>query len=95
MQKADAEQSGAAAFSSVKNTEENSMRVSCRYRGGRERSAAVSYRKRNTERSQNEKEERKMSIDWEELLDAEGEDIGDAYDEAVDDAIRWMEGYDD
>ena len=57
--------------------------------------AAVSHRKRNTARSQNEKEERKMSIDWEELLDAEGEDLGDAYDEAVDDAIRWMEGYDD
>lgn len=36
-----------------------------------------------------------MSIDWEELLDAEGEDLGDAYDEAVDDAVRWMEGYDD
>lgn len=57
--------------------------------------AAASHRKRNTARSQNEKEERKMSIDWEELLDAEGEDIGDAYDEAVDDAVRWMEGYDD
>lgn len=57
--------------------------------------AAVSHRKRNMARSQNEKEERKMSIDWEELLDAEGEDLGDAYDEAVDDAVRWMEGYDD
>ncbi len=36
-----------------------------------------------------------MSIDWEELLDAEGEDLVDAYDEAVDDAVWWMEGNDD
>lgn len=36
-----------------------------------------------------------MSIDWEELLDAEGEDLVDAYDEAVDDAAWWMEGNDD
>ncbi len=33
-----------------------------------------------------------MSIDWEELLGAEGED---AYDEAVAEATRWMEGDDD
>lgn len=46
-------------------------------------------------KSQDEKEELKMSIDWEELLDAEGEDLDDAYDEAVADAAWWMEGYDD
>lgn len=52
-------------------------------------------RTRNTTKSQDEKEELKMSIDWEELLDAEGEDLDDAYDEAVADAERWLEGYDD
>ena len=35
-----------------------------------------------------------MSIDWEELLGAEGEDLDDAYDEAVAEATRWMEGDD-
>lgn len=34
-----------------------------------------------------------MSIDWEYLLDAEGDDLQDAYDEAVWDA-EWMTGSD-
>ncbi len=36
-----------------------------------------------------------MSIDWEELLGAEGEDLDDAYEEAVAAETRWQEGYDD
>ncbi len=36
-----------------------------------------------------------MSIDWEELLGAEGEDLDDAYDEALADAEWWLEGHDD
>ena len=79
-----------------KNTEENGACVSCRYRGSGERIAAVSYRKRNTAKSQDEKEELKLSIDWgKNFLGAEGEDLDDAYDEAVAEATRWMEGDDD
>lgn len=36
-----------------------------------------------------------MSIDWEELLSAEGDDLEDAYDEAVADAEWWMDSCDD
>lgn len=36
-----------------------------------------------------------MSIDWEELLGAEGEDLDDAYDEAVAEEARRLEWYDD
>ncbi|RKJ45697.1 hypothetical protein D7X98_07405 [bacterium 1XD8-76] len=57
--------------------------------------AAVSYRKLSTAKSQDKKEEQKMSIDWEELLGAEGEDLDDAYEEAVAAETRWQEGYDD
>lgn len=35
-----------------------------------------------------------MSIDWEYYLDAEGDELQDAYDQAVEDADRMM-GWDD
>lgn len=34
-----------------------------------------------------------MSIDWEELLGAEGEDLDDAYDEAVAAEASWLDWY--
>ncbi len=35
-----------------------------------------------------------MSIDWEYLLDAEGDDLQDAYDQAVEEACEML-GWDD
>ena len=35
-----------------------------------------------------------MSIDWEYLLDAEGDELQDAYDQAVEDACEML-GWDD
>ena len=87
----------AAQCKAVKNTEENDTCVLCKYGGGREKTRLplAENRTPDTAGSQDEKEELKMSIDWEELLGAEGEDLDDAYDEAVSDAEWWLERYDD